>query len=223
VSDRAATYYPAFLKLADKPCVVIGGGKIAERKVRELLKAEARVSVISPDLTPGLQRLFAAGKIRHTKRRYKKGDTKNAFLAVAATSDEKTNKQIAAHTHGLVNAVDMPALCSFITPSIIRRGPLCIAISSSGISPALSKTLRKEIEHTLPQDFKNYLAHLKQIRAKWMKTVPGTDPKQMRKRRSFFEEIGSARMLELLRRKGLQHVKFDIEKKTVMLHKRTVR
>ena len=122
-------YYPAFVDIEGKKCVVVGGGKVAERKVRDLLRVGAKVSVISPELSAGLEKLAASGKIKHSKRGFRATDLKGAFLAIAATDDMEINRKVAAEgSRMLVNVVDKPDLCSFIVPSALRRGPLTIRI-----------------------------------------------------------------------------------------------
>jgi precorrin-2 dehydrogenase/sirohydrochlorin ferrochelatase len=204
-------YYPIYLNLRKRKCVVVGGGRTAERKIRQLLKAGAAVTVISPDLTTGLKRLLAAEKIRHVKREYRKGDAGNAFLVIAATSDARVNKVISEGYRGLVNAVDMPEYCSFIMPSVITRGPLTIAISTSGVSPALARTMREDLENHLPDELAGYLAYLKSVREKVMAAMPGTSGDGAAKRSRLLKEVGSIRMLELLREKGLESVREHID------------
>lgn len=211
-------YFPVFLNLKKKKCVVIGGGKIAEMKIRQLLKAAAEITVISPDVTIGLKKLISARKIKHKKRQYRNSDTKNSFLAIAATSNEAVNKKISIHTRGLVNAVDMPASCSFIMPSVLRKGHLTIAVSSSGISPSISKTLSKEFGKHIPDDLPEYLSYLKTIRLRIFKSMPGSSKKIVRKRSLILKKLGSSKILGFLRQKGFKYVKFyidDIIKKTV--------
>lgn len=140
-------FYPAFLNIKGKVCVVVGGGVVAERKVVGLLRAGALVKVVSPTLTERLGRDRQKGKITHIARRFRKGDLKGAFLAVAATDDEAENRKIAAENERIpVNVVDRPELCSFIVPSTLRRGPLQIAVSTSGASPATARAIRLELE-----------------------------------------------------------------------------
>jgi precorrin-2 dehydrogenase / sirohydrochlorin ferrochelatase len=200
-------YYPVYLDLNKKKCVIIGGGKIAERKIGQLLKAGAKVTVVSPDLTPVLDKMRADGKISHKKRKYKSCDIKGAFLVIAATSDEEVNKKAAKNFRGLINAVDMPKYCSFIMPSVISRGPLTIAISSSGVSPALSKTLRKELEGLITDDLAKYLAYLDKLRPAILKALPGPSEGNIRKREAILKELGSPKMLRMLRQKGLTAVR----------------
>lgn len=159
-------YYPVFINLHGKKCIVIGGGSIAERKILSLLKAGADVSVISPELTKRLASESKNKRIKHIKRRYQKGDLKNAFIVIAATNDRAVNRKAAKEAPHLMNAVDMPALCNFIVPSVVKRGLLTIAISTSGASPAIAKAIRREIETLYGASFAKHLAALKKIRTK---------------------------------------------------------
>jgi precorrin-2 dehydrogenase/sirohydrochlorin ferrochelatase len=142
-------YLPVFLKLDGEPCLVIGGGQVAERKVHALLEAEARVTIVSPKLTPGLTAMADEGTINHTRRRYQPGDLGDAVLVYVAVNDRELGARVAAQAHrrGIpVNVADAPELCSFIAPSVMRRGGLQIAVSTSGASPALARTVREELE-----------------------------------------------------------------------------
>ncbi len=141
-------YYPAYLELRGRPCVVIGGGEIAERKVAALLAAGARVTVVSPTLTSGLTGLADTHEILHHARVYRNGDLAGAWLAFAATGDDGVDAAIAAEaaeTRVFLNVVDRPARCSFIVPAIVRRDPVAIAVSTGGASPALAKRLAREL------------------------------------------------------------------------------
>src|SRR5690349_21315258 len=132
-------YYPIFLDLRTRHCLVIGGGEVAERKVATLLQAEGQVTVISPTLTPQLQAWVEARKITAHLCSYQKGDMHGFSLVFAATDDEELHRQIAAEAQEasiFLNVVDRPALCSFIVPAIVSQGDLTLAISTSGASPA---------------------------------------------------------------------------------------
>ncbi len=146
-----------------KNCVVVGGGKVAERKIAGLLGAGANVTVISPVITDAIEKHKKNGKIKHIKRDYKKGDLKSAFLVIAATSDEGINSRVSGDAPFLVNVVDRPGLANFIVPSVVSRGPMTIAISTSGASPAMAKAVRKELELLYNKDFGQFLAFLKAI------------------------------------------------------------
>lgn len=142
-------YLPIFLCVEGRRCLVIGGGAIAQQKIESLLRAGARVDVISPTLTAALQHRVACGEVGHRQRTYQPGDLSGYRLAFAATNDETANRQIAdeaAASAVLLNVVDCPALCEFIVPSIVERGDLIIATSTSGTSPALAKRIRQHLE-----------------------------------------------------------------------------
>ncbi len=175
-------YYPIFLNLKGRSCVVIGGGKVAERKARSLLKAGANIKIISPEFTEGLKNLSksidaesnSCGRLQLINRPFRMEDLKDAFLVIAATSSRELHKKIASHLRisgesnscGLLNVVDEPELCTFIVPSVVKRGPLTIAISTSGASPAMAKAIRKEIEKLYGKTFGEYLKLLERLRKK---------------------------------------------------------
>lgn len=196
------TYYPAYLNLVGKKTVVVGGGRVAERKILSLLKAYAKVKVISPYLTKRLEREKLKGKIKHVCRNYKKGDLRNAFLVIAATDSLRINEQVSHDAPCLVNVVDMPDLCNFIVPSLVKRGHLQFAISTSGMSPAFSKSIRKELENIYGLEFSEYLRLLKIIRKKALHEF-----KDKKKRTEFLKSIASEKIIKMLREKGLKKTK----------------
>ncbi len=198
-------YYPAFINLCGKNCIVIGGGKVAERKIASLLNAGSEVTVISPDLTNTLERHKKNGRIKHIKRNYKKGDLKNAFLVIAATSDEKINKMVSKDAPFLVNVVDRPELANFIVPSVVSRGPMTIAISTSGASPAMARAVRKELELLYNKDFGRFITFLGQLRKKVMRDIPAN-----RERERFLKEVASKEILSILRKNGFKAAKNKI-------------
>ena len=143
------SFYPICLDLDSKPCVVVGGGRVAERKVLGLLSCSAQVSVVSPVLTEELQSQHAKGNILWIDREYRQGDLSQAFLVIAATDDEETQKQVyeeAVSNNLLLNVADVPQRCNFILPATVRRGDLAIAVSTAGKSPALARKIRMELE-----------------------------------------------------------------------------
>jgi siroheme synthase-like protein len=144
-------YYPAYLDLTGRRCVVIGAGAVAERKVRQLLASEADVTLVSPDATGELEQMAAEGAVRWVRRGYAPGDLAGMMLAIAATDDETVNRQV--HTEAerektLLNVVDVTPLCGFIAPSIVERGPVTLAISTGGASPALARKLRESLSES---------------------------------------------------------------------------
>ena len=160
-------YYPVFLEMKGRPCVVVGGGTVAERKVEGLLGAGARVTVISPELTPALATLKEEGRLHHVARLYREGDLEGYEVAVVATDDGAFNAEVAAEgrRHRVwVNAVDDPPNCDFILPSVIRRGDIVIAASTGGASPALARRLREELEAFLSEDYGPLAELLQEVR-----------------------------------------------------------
>ncbi len=152
-------YYPMFLKISGKRCVVIGGGEVALRKVKMLIEHEANVEVITPEACSQLNQLAERGEIRMFPRRFQAGDLKDAFIIIAATDDSDANRKVAREARKkavLVNVVDEPENCDFIVPSYLRRGDITIAISTGGRSPALARKIRARLE----KDFENEFAAL---------------------------------------------------------------
>ena len=149
-------YYPLALDLRDRRVVVIGGGPVATRKAAELLKAGARLTVVSPTVSARLARWAREGRLRHRARAYRRGDLRGACLAVAATSMPEEHKKIAVEARGTatwLNVVDQPALCDFIAPAVIRRGDLTIAISTGGKNPALARRLKRTLGHVIGEEY----------------------------------------------------------------------
>ena len=145
--------FPLFVELAGRPCVVIGGGAVAERKVHALLTAGAVVTVVSPALSPALATLADAGRIAHVARLYAEGDLAGAALAFAATDDGAVNADVAheGRMRGVwVNAADDPPHCDAILPAVLRRGEITVAVSTGGASPALARAVRERLERALP-------------------------------------------------------------------------
>lgn len=141
--------YPVYLRLADRPCVVVGAGEAAEPRILELLAAGARLKVVAPRARPRVAELAEAGRVQHLKRAYQRGDLDGCLLAYAAVGDDVMHRQIAedaANSGVLLNVVDRPRWCDFITPALVRRGRLAVAISTGGASPALARRIREDLE-----------------------------------------------------------------------------
>src|SRR5689334_19827690 len=146
--------FPLFVELEGRPCVVIGGGAVAERKVRALLDVGAVVTVVSPALSSALAALVATGRVAHLARGYADGDLIGAALAFAATDDGAVNAAVAreGRARGVwVNAADDPAHCDAILPAVVRRGLVTVAVSTGGASPALARAVRERLERALPE------------------------------------------------------------------------
>jgi precorrin-2 dehydrogenase/sirohydrochlorin ferrochelatase len=163
-----AKVFPLFLKLADRPCLVVGAGAIAEGKIAGLLEAEAEVLVVAPEATPKVRSWAEAGKLEWHQRGFQPSDLEGMFLVVAATSSTPLHELIfaeARHRGVLCNVVDVPHLCDFYYPAVVRRGALQIAISTSGESPALAQRLRKELEVQFGPEYEAWVTALGEARA----------------------------------------------------------
>ncbi len=161
------SFYPICLDLVERPCVVVGGGRVAERKVMGLRSCSAQVSVISPELTESLLQLRSDGSIQWINREYESGDLQGAFLVIAATDDEETQKQVyeeAASLNILLNVADVPQRCNFILPATMRQGDLVISVSTAGKSPAVARKLRMELEKRYGAEYKTLVDILGAIR-----------------------------------------------------------
>jgi len=197
-------YYPVLLDLKNRLCVVIGGGRVAERKVKTLLKADGRIKVISPQLTAPLARLKEQKRISHLSRTYQKGDLRGAFLAVGATGDRTINERIsreAAEGQIPVNVVDDPAHSSFIVPSIVKKKDLLVAISTSGKSPALARVLRQKLEKEIGPEYEGFLKLLGRVREKLLPLGLG----QPRNQKIFRKLVGED-LLPLIRGKKFREL-----------------
>ncbi|MWV46739.1 bifunctional precorrin-2 dehydrogenase/sirohydrochlorin ferrochelatase [Paenibacillus sp. HJL G12] len=179
-------YVPIMLDCEDRVCVVIGGGQVAERKVRELLAGSARVTVISPLVTPNLQEYYDQGKLNWIPRKYAAGDLEGTFMVHAASNDAGVNAAVAAEakTKGiLANVADQPDLGSFIHPSVLRRGRLLIAVSTSGAGPLAARAIRRKLDEDYGTEYEEYLDALYHIRKAIQQQVnnPAVRQKLLRK------------------------------------------
>src|SRR5208282_284919 len=149
-------YIPIFLDVTGRECVVVGGGEVAARKVESLLEAGAHVTVVSPRLSPPMSAIVAREPITHVAREYERGDIRGCVLVYAATDDPNLHRDLAAEARALgipINVADVPDLCTFIAPAVVKRGALQIAISTSGASPAFAARLRSELEHQFGTEY----------------------------------------------------------------------
>lgn len=160
--------YPLFLSLRGRACVVVGGNEMAEAKIRELLDADANVRVIAPLATDQICAWSQAGRLRWEARAYEPGDGRDAFLVISV-ADAKTNAQVfeEAETHRtFCNAVDDIEHCNCYASAVVRRGPLQIAISTAGKSPALAQRLRKELEERFGEEYALWVTTLGELRSR---------------------------------------------------------
>jgi siroheme synthase-like protein len=189
--------YPLMLtNLAHVRCVVVGGGAVAERKVRDLLDGGARPVVIGPELTEALAGWLAEGRIAHVERVYQAGDLAGAFLAIAATDDRAANAAVAEEARALgilVNVADEPADGNFHTAAVVRRGDLLLAVSTGGASPALAARIRRELAARYGDEYARLLALLRRLRAGPARALPAA------KRTALWRRLVSDSMLGWLR------------------------
>ena len=160
-------YYPIFLNIRGKKCIVVGGGQVAHRKVMTLLEHKANVEVISHDPCLELRQLYKTGDINLIRRAYQAGDLQEAFIAIAATNDSNVNSEImkeARKTKVLVNVVDDAESSDFILPSHIRHGDFTIAISTAGRSPALARKIRTRLERDFGDEYESLTLIIDEVR-----------------------------------------------------------
>lgn len=208
----AVRYYPLFLDISRRLCVVVGGGNVAERKVERLLACGACVEVVGKKLTPTLAALAREGRIVHNDTDYEEALIHGAFLVIGATDSDKVNGRIAMDARALgipVNIVDEPARCDFILPSIVERGDLAIAVSTGGKSPALAKKLRAELEVAYGQEYAILLQIMGELREKII-----ADGRPSAENREHFEAVVSSRILDHIRAGRWKEVKALIRELT---------
>jgi precorrin-2 dehydrogenase len=199
--------YIACLRLSGRSCLVVGGGDVGLEKVEGLLACDGAVTVVAPDACEEIRALADEGSIRWERRAYEPGDLDGRFLAIAATNDTDVNIAVydeAERRAMLVNVVDVPPLCNFILPAIVRTGPLAIAISTAGASPALAKRMKREIAESYGEPYARLAVLLNEARG-WAKATLPT----YQDRKVFFESIvnGDPDPVELLRRGDEQAVR----------------
>lgn len=190
-----ASPYPLFIRLSGQKVLVVGGGLVAERKVQTLLEHGARVTVVSPKVTGSLRSLAAAESISWIGRCWEPDDGDGALLVIAATGVDGVDEAVYAEAearHQLVNVVDVPHLCTAIVPSVVKRGRLQIAISTSGASPSTARELRRQLEALFPAYWEDYLDLMAELRLLVKSRVPGP----MERRAPLYEAIQAGDLLE---------------------------
>src|SRR5688572_13044988 len=192
-------FYIACLKLTGRKCLVVGGGDIGLEKVEGLLACDGDVQVVAPEACEEIRSLAEEGSIEWVKRAYEPADLEGKFMVIAATNDSEINIGVyydAERRAMLANVVDVPPLCNFILPAIVRTGPLAIAISTAGASPALAKRMKREISELFGDDYARLAVILNDVRG-WAKSTLPT----YQDRKEFFEGIvnGEPDPVELVR------------------------
>lgn len=197
-------YYPVCLDVNHQPVLVVGGGDVGTRKVLTLLECGASVTLVSPDATPKLKRLSDTREIEWKPRKYRDSDLIGVFLVIGAASDESVNQRIsnrALQLNLLCNIADRPEACNFILPSIVNRGDLIIAISTSGASPAYAKQLRKEFEHQFGDEYAEFLTLMGAVRQKLLSTAHAPET-----HKPLFESLVQNNLIDRIRSKDLHAV-----------------
>lgn len=192
-------FYPLYLDVKGKKCVIVGGGKVAYRKACSLKEAGADVVVVCPEVCPEMSREKRLTLINES---YDERFLDGALLVIAATDDDEVNKKVstdAGKRNIIVNVVDYPELCSFIVPSTVNRGDLCISISTGGASPALAKSIREELEVVFGPEYGEYINLLTKMR-----NVALSEIKDDAKRRKILQRLAEKDILEIVKTKGIK-------------------
>ena len=205
-------FYIACLRLRGRRCLVVGGGEVGLEKVEGLLACDADVTLVAPSAHPALVQLALEGSIRWESREYESADLEGCLIAIAATDDTDVNIRVFQDAESramLVNVVDVPPLCNFILPAIVRTGPLAVAISTAGASPALAKRMKREIGELFGEPYALLAILLNDARG-WAKATLPT----YQDRKEFFESIvnGEPDPIEMLRAGDVEQVRDLIER-----------
>ena len=198
------TYFPIFLDLKGKTALVVGGGNVAERKIEALLDCGAKIDIVSNELTDKLKNLVEVYGIRHLNEEFSEKHLEGVFLVIAATNDKQLNhkvSKIAKKMGLLINAVDQLPDCNFIVPSIVKRGDLLIAISTSGKSPALAQKVRKQLDTQFGSEYEDFLVLMGRVRKEIL-----TKGLSQEENSRIFHEIVESDVLDSLLRDDLKRV-----------------
>lgn len=178
-----ARCYPVSLNIEGRLCVVVGGGRVAARKVLSLLDCGARVRLVSPAATAGLEDLARSGKIDHVEDCYRSEHLGGAFLVIGATDSDEINARVSSDSMEmglLVNVVDDPPRGNFYVPAVVRRGPLQIAVSTDGKSPMLARKIKEQLEELFPGDYGSVVGMIGEYREKVIRETEDPDRKEKR-------------------------------------------
>ncbi len=206
VKSRSAPY-PISLNLENVPCLVVGGGTVALRKVESLLASGACVTVVSPHMVGEIETLKG---LELKKRKFRPEDLDGKFLVVSATDDRSVNETVAKAAKErmmLVNVVDDPELCNFYVNSQVRRGDLAISVSTGGASPALAKRIRKDLEKLYGEEFAGFLRLMREYRPQIIKDVPDAA-----RRQRLFEKLANAGIEKIFRDRGEAAARKTVER-----------
>ncbi len=203
-------YYPAMLDIQGKPCLVVGGGAVGSRKVKTLVECGAKVTVVSPEADPSLQKLADEGAIQLKLVGYEAKDLDGMFMVIGATDDEALNERISQDACGrnlLCNIADRPKVCNFILPSIVRQGDLLIAVSTCGKSPAFAKTMRKRLESQFGPEYGIFLDLMGAIRQRLLAQSHAPE-----EHKPLFNQLIEGGLLDMLAREETREINALLEK-----------
>jgi siroheme synthase-like protein len=190
-------YYPIFIDVEDRSVVIIGGGEVCARKAETMMRYGAKLTIVSPEFTPEIERWAGDGHLTIMRKRYETNDIEDAHIVIASTDDTTVNERVAADARALripVNVVDVPRLCEFIVPAIVEKDGIQIAVSTGGKSPAIARTLKEDLNRTVGPEYSEINDLLGSLRDSAKATLP-TDTDRKR----FFDGIIASGVLNLLR------------------------
>ena len=199
-------YYPVSLDIQNRKCLVVGGGSVGTRKVMTLLECGAVVTVVSSDVAEELLELAEKKIIDLKKRPYESSDIDGMFLVIGATDNEELNWQInkdAEHQNKLCNIADRPEVCNFILPSIVNRGNLVIAISTSGKSPAFARKMRQDLEKEFGEEYDEFLELMGAIRKKAL-----SEKHEPEAHKRLFEQLINRGLVDMVRNHDEERINF---------------
>lgn len=202
-------FYPVMLRLQGQRCLVVGAGDVAARKVEMLLTCGAEVVVVAPEVGEAIQALAETGRVTVHQRPFHPSDLKGPRLAVAATDSPEVNRAVAeeARKAGIwVNVVDEPALCDFVAPAVVRQGPVVVAISTGGASPALAAALRRQLEEVVGPAYGVLAERLRALRPWVQRQIPR--PKD---RRAFWQAALAPEVLRWAREGRVDEILAHLE------------
>jgi precorrin-2 dehydrogenase/sirohydrochlorin ferrochelatase len=197
-------YYPVFLNVENRACLVVGGGEVGERKVKTLLDSGASVAVVSPEVTPWLEEKMHHGEVELLGSHYQEHHLQGQFLVIAATDDLELNCRIARDAEQkslLCNVVDYPQEGNFILPALVQRGSLTVAISTSGKSPALARQLRQDLQQRFGPEYADFLDLMGAVRSRLLR-----ESQDSRANKERFDRLVDSSLLEHVRQRDLEAV-----------------
>ena len=176
------SFYPIYINLLNKSCLIVGGGIVAQRKVENLLEYGASITLVSPQITPVIKQYEQSGVIKVVERNFEAQDLDYVFMVFIATNDSEVNRYIAelcVSRQILVNAVDDPPNCDFFVPAVVKRGSLAIAISTTGKSPLLARQIKEDLENIYSEEYSEYVDLLGEYREMIKNSIPDINKRRL--------------------------------------------